>query len=269
MRYTRLVIVGMLCAILVLGCGPAPARQEPLTYKPVAGGGAVLTPAAVLLPIEAARQFDSPLSEGITQTIALPAESLPTTSTLTSTGWATFTLPSGLSIEYPANWRVRTIATAPYNYYFDSPQTIVVDGVPRAQVMLEVYPYPMPTDPYSWAPNEGGYEVHWGTPISATSTTGFLFVWGSENFEGREPGYDLWRGGAGLMAMFYSKQNELEVWLTGSFDNESTLLAQQIGLAATVAERYPIFDHMMKSIRFLPAGEATPATPTAAPGSPD
>jgi hypothetical protein len=60
----------------------------------------------------------------------------------------------------------------------------------------------------------------------------------------------------------------LDVRLSTSFDDESTLLAQQIGLAAMVAERYPIFDHMMKSVRFFPPGEATPATPTAAPASP-
>ncbi|RIK26200.1 MAG: hypothetical protein DCC55_40165 [Chloroflexi bacterium] len=265
MCYARLAIVGLLLAVLSVGCGPQSGEQEEPAVTAITGGGAVLTPTVALPPSAPVGQFESPLSEDITHTAVLTTESPVVTPDPIATGWAVYTEPNGLSIEYPADWAIRTLATsARFDRYFESPA--------KGQIILSVYPLPpeyaASTDPYNWGPNEGGYGVHWGTPITVTDAPGWLFVWGFDNFDGYMPDEGLWRDGGTptLMAMYYSEQNELDVRLTAfGFDDESTLMAQEVGLAATVAERFPIFDHMMKSVRFQPldASLSTLIAPTA------
>jgi hypothetical protein len=177
--------------------------------------------------------------------------------------WATYHEPKGVSIEYPATYEVHTF---PWDYVrFDPPAVDSLLFEANQQFSLEVYHRPIThretANPYSWVPNEGGAEVHWGTPITIEGAEGWLFVWGTSMASQTEPSSALWAHTppVSLMAIYYSEAHELDVRLSVSFDDESTLLAQEIGLAETVAQRYPIFEHMMKSVRFV---EPTPISDT-------
>jgi hypothetical protein len=184
--------------------------------------------------------------------------------TIPTATWSTYIPKPGVSIAYSSTWSVHTVATIPDTYYFDPPGVDFPAEHTTKRMTLNVYPFPEPSDPYSWMPNEGGYEVHWPTPVTIGGAEGLLFVWGSANFEGHDPGYGLWAGGGGasLMALFYNEEHQLEIWLTAAFDDESTRMAQAVGLAATVAERFPIFEHMLHSVRFHASGESASSTPT-------
>ena len=195
----------------------------------------------------------------LTNPIVIPTAQPP------ATEWTRYTSPLGFSLEYPSGWHLEVEETWATERTSDLWIAPIADYSSPEVIRIHTWLHPEVVDglasPYNAVPNEGGYNVYWPTPITLSKAKGLLYVWGKEN--------NLTIGGKWAMlptlyVSFYSPILDTEVQIIGGdFDDESTLRAQRIGLAATVAERYPIFDHMMKSIRFLPPGEAAPATPEA------
>jgi hypothetical protein len=176
------------------------------------------------------------------------------TATITSSiAWETFVTQQGVAVEYPDGWEIRTIQMIPDNYYFSPPGFHPPETISSQQLMLEVYHRPLAdreiANPYSW--QDASERLHWATPIAFEQAEGWLLVWGDDNFDGQFPYPGLWEHPAMLMAIYYDEQQQLDIRISDSFDDESTLLAQQIGLAETVAQRYPVFDHMMRSLQFV------------------
>jgi hypothetical protein len=169
----------------------------------------------------------------------------------------TFITPSGVTVEYPGDWKIETAPSQqPIDWFkFVSPDVEGQTAEIGTEIVLEVKSLPLAEretiDPHSWVPNEGGYEAHWLTPLQVEGAEGWLFVWGVSHFEHQDPNAGLWQQTPSLMAIYYSQQHELEVRVTTTFDDESTSWAQDLGLAETVAIRYPFFDHMMRSVRFV------------------
>ncbi len=159
-----------------------------------------------------------------------------------ATGWLTFTHESGVSLQYPANWQVRSNPS--YNMVVFGIQ--LDEGfIPSHRVVLDVYGRSHKdraiTNPYTWQPNEGGYEVHWANPISIAVASGLEFVWGSY--------YDRkWDTRPTLYAVYYSEKFELDVRLSTSIDDGSIKLIETNGFTDTIASRFAVFEHMMKSV---------------------
>jgi hypothetical protein len=160
-----------------------------------------------------------------------------------ATEWLTYTHESGVSIQYPANWQVRSNPSS----------GIVVFGIqldeafiPSYRVVLNVYDRARKdraiANPYAWQPNEGGYEVHWAKYISIDSASGLEFVWG--------PYYDhRWDTRPELYTISYSEKYELDVRLSTPIDDGSIALIETNGFTDTIASRFVVFEHMMKSVK--------------------
>ena len=160
-----------------------------------------------------------------------------------ATEWLTYTHESGVSIQYPANWQVNT----------DPSYGTVVFGIrldeafiPSYRVVLDVYDRSHKAraiaNPYTWQPNEGGYEVHWAKPISIEAASGLEFVWG--------PYYDhRWDARPELFAIYYSEKYELDVRLSTPIDDGSIGLIERNGFTDTIPSRFVVFEHMMKSVK--------------------
>lgn len=238
------LLILCLFALLWSGCGPQTAAGEVERSAPVAGGGATVTVAPPPLPTATSTALASPL---VVETTMAPT--MPT--------WSTYKVGNKLTIEYPSGWETRSLELAPANtdYYFSPPGFHPPETMSDEQLTLGVYHRPLAdraiANPMTWMPNEGGYEAHWLTPIQVVGAEGWLFVWGASAAGRSDVKSGLWAYGPELMAVYYSERYELDVRMMGGFDDESTLLAQEIGLVATVAQRYPVFEHMMKSIRFV------------------
>ncbi len=180
-----------------------------------------------------------PLISGInTLKINTPTASQPSIAPSTVvTAWLTYTDTRGVAFEYPADWSKVISHDA---IYFHSPSELT------NTVGVEIYERPLAdqkvTDPYNSTPNEGGYNVYWATPLTAEHADGLLFVWAS---------YGSSMPIAFAQAIYYSKPYELDVRFNSDFDDESASLAKNIGLAPTLVERYPVFNHMVRSVRFF------------------
>jgi hypothetical protein len=159
-----------------------------------------------------------------------------------ATEWLTYTHESGVTIQYPANWQIRSNPT-----YGQVVFGIQLDEafIPNYRVVLDVYHRPLKdraiANPYTWQPNEGGYEVHWAKPISVDEASGLEFVWG---------GYyeHKWDTQPTLNAIYYSERYELDVRLVTSIDDRSIELIETDGFTDTIASRFGVFEHMMKSL---------------------
>jgi hypothetical protein len=156
-----------------------------------------------------------------------------------ATSWLTYTHLSGVSLQYPADWQVEG----------DNPMELVVfhpsgasGGISR--MVLRIYDRPLEervvTDPYTWQPNEGGYEVQWAKPISTLEAEGLQFAWG------RYSNADGWQ--ATLMAIYYSEPNELDIRLSTELDYESLQLVESVGFDEVIATRFQVFEQMAQSI---------------------
>lgn len=88
------------------------------------------------------------------------------------------------------------------------------------------------TDPHSWGPNEGGYEVLWEKPISIQDADGLEFIYGIPS----DNPVSGW-----LTAIYYSEKHGLEVRLDSFADT-----------IPTESNKYNIFEHMVKSVRIAP-----------------
>ncbi len=157
--------------------------------------------------------------------------------------WLTYTHKSGVSIQYPANWQVSA-----YPSYSSVVFGIQLDEalIPGYRVVLDVYDRSHKdraiADPYTWQPNEGGYEVHWAKPISIEAASGLEFVWGLY--------YDhRWDTRPELYAIYYSEKYELDVRLSTPIDDGSIGLIETNGFTDTIPSRFLVFEHMMKSVK--------------------
>src|SRR4030067_1827942 len=80
----------------------------------------------------------------------------------TVTAWSTFTNPKGVSLEYPANWQIKTITT--YDHPLFTLDTM--SGVSTYYyIYLNVFDRPIEeqriTDPHVWESPDYSYEILW------------------------------------------------------------------------------------------------------------
>jgi hypothetical protein len=196
----------------------------------------LVVPTAFVSPIPTQTPLPLPTSTPAPTSTPLPQVPI-------ATNWLTYTHESGISIQYPANWQV----TSNPSY------GTVVFGVqlneafiPSYRVVLDVYDRSHKdraiANPYTWQPNEGGYEVHWAKPISIEAANGLEFVWG--------PYYDhRWDTRPQLHAIYYSEKYELDIRLSTPIDDGSIALIETNGFTDTIASRFVVFEHMMKSVK--------------------
>ena len=138
--------------------------------------------------------------------------------------WATYVFDAGASFEYPYDWimissredSVEFFATAylPYN------------------VKVDVYHRQAWANPHSGVPNEGGYEVLWGKPISIENADGLEYIWGIPA--------DNQIGGV-LTAIYYSKQHQIQVVLRTDADT-----------IPTESNKFSVFEYIVQSVRIAP-----------------
>jgi hypothetical protein len=165
--------------------------------------------------------------------------------TMPPDAWPTYMLSSGVSVEHPADW-----SPSPGGY--DGTQESVwfeSFGAGTPPVGVEVYQRPLAerqvADPYTWQPNEGGYEVHWARPIATVSgLSGLEFVWGAYSELEKE-----WSTAPSWMVILYSREHELDIRLTTSFDASALDMLQTTGVTETVTAHLGIPRRMAQSIR--------------------
>ena len=117
-----------------------------------------------------------------------------------------------------------------------SVEFLVISYLPFNNVRVTVEHRPLEdkeiTNPHTWAPNEGSYEVLWEKPITVENAQGLEFIWGipAEN-----------QIGGSLIAIYYSEQHELEVRLSTDADD-----------IPTESNRFAVFEHMVQSVQIAP-----------------
>ncbi len=180
-------------------------------------------------------------------TATLAATAVPCPVPTAIPAWHAYQFPNGVVADYPAGWAVEPgdVPLDPSSAWFRP-----ADPTQRP-VGVEVYHRPLAergvSDPYTWQPNEGGYEVHWSQVVQSDGLDGILFVWGVRRDS-------AWETPPWLMAILYSPQHELEVRLTTEFTPSDVGLAHTVGLADVVAGQFGDFVHMVASVRIEPAG---------------
>lgn len=164
------------------------------------------------------------------------------TSPIAAADWISYAHPSGVSLQYPDNWEFSSTETG------DSyPLVVFVDpsgpvaGSPH--ISLEVYDrapeYRDATDPYTWQPNEGGYEVQWGKTITIAEAEGFEFVWARRIDSVPEDGT--------LMAITYSEAHQLDIRLSMSLPDTTLQEGETEGWESVISD-FGFFEAMVKSI---------------------
>jgi hypothetical protein len=150
----------------------------------------------------------------------------------------TFTHPGGVSVAYPSDWQITTLAGSGIRFSLPIKTDLLSSQAPNYIVQFNVYERPLAdraiADPHTWSPNEGRVEITWEKPICVPGAEGLLFLWGSHN----------------LNAVLYNEKEELDVRLSTSLDLESFQMTGQIGLDAVILQRFHVFNHMVGSIRF-------------------
>jgi hypothetical protein len=100
------------------------------------------------------------------------------------------------------------------------------------------------TDPYTWQPNEGGYEVFWAKTIMMAEAEGLEFVWARRTGSGFEDG--------SLMAITYSEPNQLDIRLYMGLPNAILREGEEEELDFILSE-FDFFEAMAKSSRIDPS----------------
>ena len=142
--------------------------------------------------------------------------------------WATYVFDAGVSFEYPADCIIVSSQEDSVEFF----------GLPYLPYNVRVNVYARSvedkaiTDPHSWVPNEGNYEVLWEKPIAIENATGLEFIWGVPA--------DHQIGGV-LTAIYYSEQHELDVRLATDADS-----------IPTDSDKYDVFEYMVQSVRIAP-----------------
>jgi hypothetical protein len=159
--------------------------------------------------------------------------------------WPVFMFPRGMSVDYLAGWfcEPNTYDENQHSVGFYPPET---DGLP---VVVEMYHRPLQeretANPFTWQPNQGGYQVHWSRPITTVQgLVGIEFVWGAYS-----EGEKTWDAPPQLMVVYYSAEHELDVRLTTSFDKPALDLLETSSPTETVAAQFSVFHRMAQSVR--------------------
>jgi len=253
------------CSIWIILAGVAAACSLQAAKAPVQAGSVVVTdsPTTTFLPIIMAPLPINPTlvpsapTAWVTSSLTPTITPQPLQTTAVITAWSTYTDPRGVTLEYPTHWQVlpgeygsvtfRLALEREYRTMFDGGISVTIYDLPLAERAM--------ADPSKRTANSLSTKVYWSTPITVGVTTGWLVVIGFDNFDGRF-GPGKWDREPLLDAEYYNEQNELAVQLMSDFDDitdfddESTIMAQTVGLAETVAQRHSVFDHMLKSVRF-------------------
>jgi hypothetical protein len=155
---------------------------------------------------------------------------------ITQTIWATYVFSSGVSVDYPSTW----VAKPQFRDSPVAPESVWLIG----QNSLEVLVYDRPhrdrdiANPFTWPPNEGGYEVRWAKPITVTDAQGYMFLWGNNDRS------------QFLYSIYYSDRHELDVRLEcGVPESVIDRYASQ-GYTDTIESEFAIFERITNSIRF-------------------
>lgn len=151
--------------------------------------------------------------------------------------WLMFTHEMGVSIKYPADW----------NSEFSADRAVFLspDG---SRILWEIYPRPLSeralTDPNTWVPNQGGYEIHWSKEISIPHAEGLEFIWGV--YQG-----NAWDVAPQLMAVLYSEESELDIRLSTFFDSEIMAKLDEEGPDRTISTHFEVFEQMLQSMQIV------------------
>lgn len=153
--------------------------------------------------------------------------------------WPVFMFPEGMSVDYPAGWLLEpsTYDETQHSVWFVAPETA------GPSVSFEMYHRPLQemdiADPFTWQPNEGGYQVYWSGPITTVQgLVGIEFVWGAYS-----EGEGTWDAPPQLMVIYYSSEYEMDVRLITQL--APTLdLAETTSLTETVAAQFGSFHRM-------------------------
>jgi hypothetical protein len=152
-------------------------------------------------------------------------------------GWLIYTHELGVSIKYPVDWSSEFTADGAI---FLSP-----DG---SRILWEIYPRPVSerasTDPNTWVPNQGGYEIHWSKSISIPDAEGLEFIWGTQLG-------NSWGVAPQLMAILYSEDAELDVRLSTFFDIEAIATLEEEGPDPTISKHFEEFEQMLQSVQIV------------------
>ena len=229
LMHKRLIAEIMLLTLILIGCSPA-VEARPL------GGGATPTPAqaqtatpealsTVYSPLAAPTQPPSPLVPGDPQ-------------------WRIHTdLTGQVSFEYPADWIPFDYSrVGNYDFMKFASATEPFRYAPDAVIDVHIIGAVAHDDLQPGLPNEGSFKVFAQSALAAPHAEGILYLWGE----------DCATCGAILNATYYSQEHQLRLSLvTGSIPREIVQEAVSNGLEATIAAHYPVFDHMVRSVRFL------------------
>jgi hypothetical protein len=167
--------------------------------------------------------------------------------------WKRLTTPEGVSFVHPADWPIERVGDTwqvrhpdfATTYASDHSVTVSVRSLPRSDKQR--------ANPYGQGVGWGGWtQVYWGVPLQRTGIDGLVYVSGDDNFDGGAICTGQWDSGGTLNAIYYSEAHELLVTFQSNFDDESTLLAHEQGLAEAVHERFRVFDYMIQSVEFPP-----------------
>lgn len=195
----------------------------------------------------------SPLSPVAVVTTTNPAV-IPTAMPPLVTNWSRYTSPLGFSIEYPNGWHLEVEEAWSAERFFSFWIAPTVDNDVPTAITIEAHLHPKVVNglaiPYNSVPNEGGYDFYWPEPLSIDNANGLLFVWGKKNYATSSG--SKWDVPATLMATYYSQLLDMEVQIIGGdFDDESTALTQRVGLEEVVRQHFPVFDHIIRSVRLF------------------
>lgn len=151
--------------------------------------------------------------------------------------WLMLTHEMGVSIKYPADWSSEFTA--------DGAVFLSPDG---SRILWEIYPRPLSeralTDPNTWVPNQGGYEIHWSKSISIPYAEGLEFIWGV--YQG-----NAWDVAPQLMAVLYSEENELDIRLSTFFDSETMATLDDEEPDWTISMHFQVFEQMLQSVQIV------------------
>ncbi len=155
-----------------------------------------------------------------------------------------FIFPGGLSLDVPAGWVLEN-STGPGS--IESAWLRPPDPADPA-IGIEVADRPLSdravTDPFTWMPNEGGYEVHWSQLTTINGLEGLLFVWGVQQA-------GAWESPPWLMAIFYDEHRELDIRLTTEFTAQQLEFTNTAGLAEAVNNGFIDFKQVLQSLKFV------------------
>ena len=249
MRLSTILTITIALLFALLGCNRQQSAQQ--VAQPSVSTSSSLTASTAAISANLT-QAASPLATAApTPILQVPVVS----------EWLTYTHESGVSVEYPAQWQVQPnppAGTVLFGIQLDEAY------IPSHRVILDVFDRPLKdraiTDPYTWQPNSGGYEVQWAKPISVENASGLEFVWSSYPDQTGQISPSF------LQANYYSDEYELDIRLSTSIEGDSLELIETIGITDTIASRFAVFEHMVNSVKVNPSAQpSAPISPLATP----